>query len=81
MLNEVWYLIDCSHAAGSAGKFNSYWTQEFDGHYFLTPPHHLIFTHWPRENKWQLLTEQVQLETMRNWIVLEPSYFELGRAT
>jgi len=76
-IENKWYLVDVTWAAGGINK-NKRYVKEFDETYFLTPPEHFIFNHFPEEQKWQLLDKPISLEEFENQIYLRPSFFAIG---
>jgi transglutaminase/protease-like cytokinesis protein 3 len=52
-IDEKWYLIDTTWGAGKVT--NNTFNQEFNPLYFATPPDELIYSHFPQQDKWQLL--------------------------
>jgi hypothetical protein len=74
-LGRRWYLVDTTWGAGwiENQKFIKY----FDDHYFLTPPDELIFSHFPKNPRWQLLSRRL---AQREFIALPPAgdLFKMG---
>jgi hypothetical protein len=54
-IDGVWRLLDISFMASGAGNSRQGRGRPID-FYFLTPPEKLIFSHFPRDPKWQLLS-------------------------
>lgn len=54
-INGDWRLLDISYMASGAGNSQQGTGRPID-FYFLTPPAKLIFSHFPRDPKWQLLS-------------------------
>jgi hypothetical protein len=56
-IGSRWHLLDATWGAGNieGRKF----VKQFKPHYFLTPPDQLIFSHFPQDRKWQLLSSPV----------------------
>jgi transglutaminase/protease-like cytokinesis protein 3 len=72
-----WYLLDATWGAGFANEYREY-IRQFEEHYFLTPPEQLIYTHFPEDKKWQLLTTSVSLEEFERSVLLKPAFFRYG---
>ena len=49
---------------------------EYDEFYFLTNPEQFIYSHFPKEEKWQLLARPVSLEEFTQMAQLKPHFFE-----
>ena len=56
-LNEEWYLVDVTWAAGKARCDEGGFKKNFGGHYFLTPPSRFVMNHLPEQDGWQLIDE------------------------
>ncbi len=54
-INNKWYLIDATWGAGKV--VDSKFQPEFNPYYFAVPPGEFIYSHFPREFKWQLLAQ------------------------
>jgi hypothetical protein len=61
-IDGKWYLLDVTWAAGNTDMNSGKFTKIFKDGYFMTPPELFILTHFPEEEKWQLLDEPVGLE-------------------
>jgi hypothetical protein len=73
-----WQLLDSTWGAGSLdGKA---FDKEFKGYFFLVPPEQLIFSHFPDESKWQLLTPPVARDDFAKWPQLRFKLFDWGVA-
>ncbi len=53
---------------------------EYEDFSFLMEPQHAIFSHFPKESKWQLLPEEetVTLKQFEDWPVIKPQFFRCG---
>jgi len=49
---------------------------KYDESYFLTNPEQFIYSHFPKEPKWQLLARPVSFEEFTQMAKLEPHFFE-----
>ncbi len=75
-IDGKWRLIDSTWGAGSIqqGKF----VKRFSEFFFLTPPDKLIFTHYPEEDRWQLLDTPVTHQQFEQQPRVSQELFELG---
>lgn len=53
-LDSSWYLLDVTWASGYI-NYRDEFQQQYNGHYFLTPPDEFILDHYPEDLKWTLL--------------------------
>lgn len=75
-LNGEWRLLDVTWGAGHLeGKK---YVKSFKESYFLTPPEHLIFNHFPKDSNWQLLKSPITLGKFEDQPYLRPRFFALG---
>ncbi len=56
LLKGRWRLMDVTWAAGSVDA-NARFKKSYDDFWFLTPPEKFVFTHFPKDSKWQMLAE------------------------
>ncbi|EDN67302.1 hypothetical protein BGP_4627 [Beggiatoa sp. PS] len=54
--------------------------RQFQDHYFLTPPEQLIYDHFPKQDKWQLLTSPILKSQYEQLVYLRPAFFKTGLA-
>lgn len=52
--------------------------QRFDDFYFLTDPEEFIYTHFPDEEKWQLLDAPIPLEEFEKRVFKTSAFFNMG---
>lgn len=69
-LNDEWILVDTTW-----GNSNDPTQSEY---YFNINPEWLIITHYPEQNKWQLLEKPLTLEKFNNSKYIKPVWFHLG---
>ncbi|MDB4949282.1 MAG: hypothetical protein JWM27_1931 [Gemmatimonadetes bacterium] len=71
-----WRLIDATWGAGDIidGRF----VRRFRDFFFLVPPEKLIWTHFPRDPRWQLLEAPVTAAQFRAQPMPQRDFFELG---
>ena len=75
IIDNKYYLVD-SIAKGANSPFGFY-SKEID-HYFCTYPEFFVRTHFPLDNKWQLLRETIDLETFLSQVTLYYFFFKYG---
>lgn len=52
-----WYLLDATWAAGNTDMHAGIFTKSFKSGFFMTPPQLFALSHFPDDEKWQLLKE------------------------
>jgi len=70
-----WQLIDCTWAAGIFYEGTGY-RKEFDPYFFCTPPEEFLYTHFPKEARWQLVERPVSLEQFERRPYFKAPFFE-----
>ncbi|MBI90205.1 MAG: hypothetical protein CMG60_08975 [Candidatus Marinimicrobia bacterium] len=73
-IDKNWYLVDCTWGSGNIGldkKFN----RKYVDFYFLTPPEHLIYSHFPDNSRWQLIKNQMSKIDFSNLPYVKPRFF------
>ena len=81
LVNGAWRLVDCHWAARRlVGKKVSVENvrYELDEYYFMPDPHQLIFTHFPDEANWQLLSPAITLADFENLVPVKSAFFKYG---
>lgn len=81
LVNGAWRLVDCHWAARRlVGKKVSAENvrYELDEYYFMPDPHQLIFTHFPDESSWQLLSPAITLADFENLVPVKSAFFKYG---
>lgn len=53
-------------------------SQRFDDFYFLTDPEEFIYTHFPDEERWQLLEAPISLEEFEKRVFKTSAFFTMG---
>lgn len=56
-INNKWQLIDATWSTGNRSDKLGYF--DFRDSYFLIKPEHLIWSHYPKDNEWQLLDKPI----------------------
>ena len=75
-------MIDCTWGAGRVNPITKTFEKSPNEHYFLTDPSELIYSHFPMDEaeknyeKWQLLSEPIELQTFNSMPVLTSMFFE-----
>ena len=75
-LNNQWYLIDSTWAAGSV--VNNSYNKDFNNFYFCCDPKEFVLTHYPTDPKWQLLNEPVSKEAFSIFPFIDKRFFQYG---
>jgi hypothetical protein len=76
-LDGHWQLIDATWGAGhldEQGRFQ----RELDEFYFLTPPAQFIYSHFPDDRAWQLVSTELSRAEFEHLPDLEPAFFIRG---
>ena len=76
-LNNNWHFIDTALGAGYVTK-NFIFIPSYNEFYFLTKPSELIFSHFPEEEKWQLLPIPITEEEFNKGIKVSENFFKCG---
>lgn len=72
-----WMLCDPTWAAGKVDdKFQ--FQKGFDDFWFCTPPDQFVYTHWPKESHWQLLSQAWTRQRFDEVPLLRGEFFRLG---
>lgn len=75
-LDGKWHLCDSTWGAGYIR--DKTYVKRFTEYFFLTPPEQMIFSHFPEEEKWQLLEKPMTLETFEKQPYVDLYLFRLG---
>lgn len=76
-VGEGWYLLDPTWGGGYVNDSRQY-VREFEDFYFLTPPEQFVYSHFPREPRWQLLAEPIAAETYLALVRPQPDFYRHG---
>lgn len=76
-IGGVWRLLDCTWGAGILDEGGVY-LRAFEPFYFLTPPEQFLFTHWPLEERWQLVERPISRQAFEALPWLKPAFFHAG---
>jgi tetratricopeptide (TPR) repeat protein len=66
-IDDKYRLLDSTWGAGYVDGKEQKFIKEFKEYYFLVPAESLIFSHMPRDPKWQLLDKPVTGEEFSKW--------------
>ncbi|XP_069575661.1 kyphoscoliosis peptidase [Brachyistius frenatus] len=78
LLAGQWFLLDACWGAGRVDMEHESFVKTFDDFYFLTDPEDFIDSHFPDEEKWQLLDAPVPLEEFERRVFKTSAFFALG---
>src|SRR6266542_1311686 len=78
-LDGEWKLLDPTWGSGHVD--NGRFVRHYNDYYFLTPPERLIFTHLPKEQRWQFLSTPVAAEEFDRWGEVSSTLFNYGVKT
>ncbi len=73
-----WQLIDPTWGAGFIPSDSREFVRNFTEHYFLANPEVLMYTHFPNEERWQLLENPLSEAEYLNLPMIHPLFFEWG---
>lgn len=80
-VNGTWQLVDCHWAArrlvGDKACVDNI-RFELDEYYFMPAPSQLIFSHFPDDANWQLLSRQLTQAEFEHLVPCKPSFFKYG---
>lgn len=79
-LNEQWYLLDATWAAGDETEYRQTWEFRFNDHYFLEDPSHFITHHYPEDPNWQLLEVPVSKTIFFKAPIFYEAYYDMNVA-
>lgn len=77
-IDGVWQLIDPTWGAGYLLADSGEFVPHFSEYYFFTDPDQLIFTHFPRDKKWQLLEQPISETEYLELSVVTSFFFQWG---
>jgi transglutaminase/protease-like cytokinesis protein 3 len=76
-INGVWSLIDATWGAGYTDDTENF-VKAFDDFWFLTPPEKFVYTHFPDDAKWQLLSTPYSASAIEQHPLVDATFFEYG---
>ncbi|KAE8290352.1 Kyphoscoliosis peptidase [Larimichthys crocea] len=78
LLGGQWFLLDACWGAGRVDVKHESFVKRFDDFYFLTDPEEFIDSHFPDEEKWQLLDTPITLEEFERKVFKTSAFFTMG---
>ena len=72
-INDNYFLIDSTWGSGYEEGYTH--TKELDDFYFCCNPKYLIFSHFPEEEKWQLLNQKITKEEFFEQVQIHSCFF------
>ncbi|KAM8915797.1 kyphoscoliosis peptidase [Spinachia spinachia] len=78
LLGGHWFLLDACWGAGRVDVQRQSFVKRFDDFYFLTDPEEFIESHFPDEEKWQLLDAPIPLEEFERRVFKTSAFFTMG---
>ncbi|XP_074516948.1 kyphoscoliosis peptidase [Sebastes fasciatus] len=78
LLGGQWFLLDACWGAGRVDMEHESFVKRFDDFYFLTDPEEFIDSHFPDEEKWQLLDTPIPLEEFESRVFKTSAFFTMG---
>ncbi|XP_078134222.1 kyphoscoliosis peptidase [Sander vitreus] len=78
LLGGQWFLLDACWGAGRVDMEHESFVKRFDDFYFLTDPEEFIDSHFPDEEKWQLLDTPISLGEFERRVFKTSAFFTMG---
>ncbi|KAJ0062946.1 hypothetical protein NL108_009427, partial [Boleophthalmus pectinirostris] len=78
LLSGQWFLLDACWGAGRVDMENESFVKRYDDFYFLTDPEEFIHSHFPDEERWQLLDCPISIEEFERKVFKTSAFFTLG---
>lgn len=79
IINDTYYLVDVSMGSGTC-NINTF-QKSFSDFYFGTNPEFFIYSHFPEDSKWQLLSKNITYSQFSSLASLIDSFFKYGFKT
>jgi transglutaminase/protease-like cytokinesis protein 3 len=76
-IDGQWQLIDSTWGAGYVNNYGKF-TKKYNEHYFLTPPEHFIYDHFPENADWQLIDNKISKKEFSDLAQVNSNFFDLG---
>ncbi len=77
LLNGRWRLLDVTWAAGHLNE-QGVFVKEFNDFWFCTPPEQFVYSHLPKQERWQLLSQPISSGQFSAFPRLSGEFFRLG---
>ncbi|XP_034419425.1 kyphoscoliosis peptidase [Cyclopterus lumpus] len=78
LLGGQWFLLDACWGAGRVDVQRESFVKRFDDFYFLTDPEEFVESHFPDEDKWQLLDAPITREEFERRVFKTSAFFTMG---
>lgn len=78
LLSGQWFLLDACWGAGRVDMEHESFVKRFDDFYFLTDPEEFVHSHFPDEERWQLLDSPISIEDFERRVFKTSAFFTLG---
>ncbi len=78
MLDGHWCLLDSTWGAGYVDVQGTGFVRRFEPFYFLTPPEQFRYSHYPKEDRWQLCSPVLSQSEHERLPYLRPAFFTAG---
>ncbi|KAG7271012.1 hypothetical protein CRUP_038463 [Coryphaenoides rupestris] len=78
LLADQWFLMDACWGAGNLDMEHKSFIKKFNDFYFLTDPEDFVESHFPDEQRWQLLDQPMSREDFEKRISKTSTFFTLG---
>ncbi|XP_054470246.1 kyphoscoliosis peptidase [Anoplopoma fimbria] len=78
LLGGQWFLLDACWGAGRVDVEHESFVKRFDEFYFLTDPEEFIESHFPDEERWQLLEAPIPPEEFERRVFKTSAFFTMG---
>ncbi|XP_041810362.1 kyphoscoliosis peptidase [Chelmon rostratus] len=78
LLGGQWFLLDACWGAGRVDMEHESFVKRFDDFYFLTDPEEFIDSHFPDEEKWQLLDMPITVGEFERRVFKTSAFFTMG---
>jgi hypothetical protein len=78
-IDDNWHVVDPTWGAGGIDKKK--FVKKFNEYYFFPAPDQIIYTHFPREEKWQLLPDALSEKDFDAQPKVSSRMFEMGVTT
>jgi transglutaminase/protease-like cytokinesis protein 3 len=76
-IDGAWYIVESTWGAGSINESKQF-AKKFDDYYFLPAPEQLIYTHFPKDQQWQLLSKPLSKTEFAELPEANRGFFKYG---
>ena len=74
-INNRWQFVDATWGAGYVSDRNV-WIRKMDDYFFFTPAEEMLNSHFPENEKWQLLNQPISAKEFSETPILNASFFK-----